>query len=245
MATSGWVYEHWGGPFYPHDLPKKEWFRHYAERFRSVEINNTFYRMPSEKAVQGWRDQSPEDFTFAFKASRYITHMKRLKGGPRPVEDFLGKLRPLGHKLGPVLFQTPPQMPLDAPRLRAFLKDLPPGAAQYVFEFRHPSWHVPEVFDLLGEHGVGFCIQDIPHPTPIEVTSTVVYLRFHGTERPYAGEYGRDALRPWADRMATWWRAGHDVYAYFNNDEEAMAILDAEELGDQVERLTGMRVLAA
>ena len=245
VATSGWVYEHWWGPFYPQAIPRKDWFRHYAERFRSVEINNTFYRMPGEKAVQTWKEQSPDGFTFAFKASRYITHMKRLRGGPRPVRDFLGKLKPLGEKLGPVLFQLPPNMPLDLARLRAFLQDLPQGEAQYVCEFRHPSWHVDETFDLLGEHGVGFCIHDIPAPTPVEVTGQVVYLRFHGTHRPYAGEYGRERLAPWAKRMATWHRAGHDVYAYFNNDEEAMAILDAEELGDQVERLTGVRVLAA
>ena len=244
VATSGWVYEHWWGTFYPHDLPRAEWFRHYAERFRSVEINNTFYRMPGEKAVHGWNEQSPDDFTFAFKASRYITHMKRLLGGPRPIRDFLDKLKPLGPKLGPVLFQLPPHMPLDVPRFRAFLKDLPQGEARYVCEFRHPTWHTEEIFSLLGEHGVGFCIHDIPHPTPIEITSDVVYLRFHGTERAYAGEYGRDRLAPWAERMGAWHRAGNDVYAFFNNDEEAMAILDAEELGDQVERLTGERVLA-
>lgn len=242
VATSGWMYAHWGGPFSPHDLPKARRFEHSARRFRSVEVNNTFSRMPDPATIRTWRDRAPEGFPYAFTAHRHVTHLKRLRGPARPVRDLMDRPRPLGEKPGPVL---PPNMPRDLDRLRGLLRALPRGEAQYVVEFRHASWHARAIFDLLGEFGVGLCIHDLGLRTPHEATATPVYVRFHGTEAPYRGEYGQRRLKPWAERMARWSRTGHDVYACFNNDEEAMAILDAEELGDQVERLTGARVLAA
>lgn len=235
VGTSGYVYEHWWGSFYPEDLPPAERFAYYAARLDTVEINNTFYRLPSETVVARWRDAAPEEFLYAFKASRYITHRKRLLPSeryPRAVGDLLDRLAPLGDKLGPVLFQLPPQMPLDLPRLRAFLRRMPQReGVRVVFEFRHPSWHVPEVFDLLGEHGVAFCMHDFGgKPTPREVTARTVYVRFHGWRKPYRDLYGPHRLASWAKRIEAWRDVGHDVYAYFNNDEAAYAVQDARWL---------------
>jgi len=232
VGTSGFVYPHWKGAFYPEDLPQKRWFAHYATRFSTVEVNNTFYRLPSEDVVRAWRDQAPEGFVYAFKASRYLTHRKKLlPGGSHPdaLRDFVERLLPLGDKLGPLLFQLPPQMRKDVPRLRAFLVRLPPRELRYVFEFRHPSWHDDEVYDLLGEHGVALCLHDWKDaPTPHDVvTARTVYVRFHGVEHPYAGWYTGRRLRAWVPRVSRWRAAGHDVYLYFNNDEAAYATRDA------------------
>jgi uncharacterized protein YecE (DUF72 family) len=235
VGTSGYVYPHWKGAFYPEDLPQKRWFGHFAARFRTVEINNTFYRMPTASVVEAWREQAPDGFLYAFKASRYITHRKKLLPGGRygtPVENFLDALAPLRERLGPVLFQLPAQMRKDAPRLRAFLARLPQREMRYAFEFRHESWYDDEVYDLLGEHGVAFCVHDWPDaPTPRDVaTATVVYVRFHGHARAYEGLYGPRRLAPWARRIEAWRKGGHEVFAYFNNDEKAYATRDARWL---------------
>lgn len=241
VGTSGYVYDHWKGRFYPDELPRKGWFAHYADRFDAVEINNTFYRMPSDDVVVRWRDAAPPGFQYAFKASRYITHMKRLLPGGTyadPVGTLFERLSPLGGKLGPVLFQLAPWMPLDLPRLRAFLARLPPHEGiPVVFEFRHRSWHVDEVFDALGEHGVSLCLHDLGEATtPVVTTADLVYARFHGTNGPYRGLYGPERLEPWARRIADWLDAGRDVHAYFNNDESAYATRDATWLRERVLR---------
>lgn len=239
IGTSGYVYEHWRGAFYPEDLPQKERFAYYADRFDTVEINNTFYRFPTEETVARWRDDAPDGFLYAFKASRYITHMKRLKPGGsygQPVENLLDRLAPLREKLGPVLFQLPPHMPLDLDRLRAFLERMPRReGARVVFEFRHASWYAPEVLDLLGEHGVAFCVHDwVEAPTPVEVTADHAYVRFHGHRAPYRDRYGPRRLAPWVKRIEEWRRQGRDVYVYFNNDEKAYATRDARWLGEKL-----------
>ena len=238
IGTSGYVYEHWWGSFYPDDLPAKRRFAHYAERFDTVEVNNTFYRLPTRKVVEDWRAQAPEGFLYAFKASRYVTHMKRLLPGGSygsPVETFLDRLAPLGDKLGPVLFQLPPQMRKDAERLRAFLKRIPRReGVPYVLEFRNASWYDEDILDLLGEHGVAFCIHDWVHaPTPLDVTADVVYVRFHGHRAPYRDPYGPRRLAPWVKRIEAWRRQGRDVYVYFNNDEKAYAVRDARWLREK------------
>lgn len=248
VGTSGWVYPYWKGHFYPVDLPQAKWFDHYASRFRSVEVNNTFYRMPTVKAVAGWAERAPEGFTYAFKASRYITHVKRLKDPHEPVRNFLDRMRPAVDKTGVILFQLPPNMKRDAERLRGFLKVLPQGEAPYAVEFRHESWCAPETYDLLGEHGVGLCIHDFGHwghPQPVVVTADVIYLRFHGSGGAYWGRYEEKLLKPWAERMAEWADAGHTVFAYFNNDHIAQATQDAWLLGQLVEKRWGARVLSA
>ncbi|MEA3199256.1 MAG: hypothetical protein QOE90_684 [Thermoplasmata archaeon] len=241
VGTSGYVYAHWKGRFYPDDLPRKDWFAHYAERFGAVEINNTFYRLPTRDLVARWREAAPPGFTYAFKASRYITHRKKLlPGGSHPdaARDLLDALAGAGPRLGPVLFQLPPQMKRDDARLRAFLARLPQrGDVRYAFEFRHASWYAEDVYDLLGEHGVAFCMHDWPDaPTPRDVvTAGLVYVRFHGVERAYAGLYGPRRLAPWRARIARWRDAGHDVFAFFNNDEAAYATRDAAWLADKLE----------
>lgn len=239
IGTSGYVYEHWWDNFYPEDLPARARFAYYAERFDAVEVNNTFYRLPSEKVVRDWAEAAPPGFLYAFKASRYVTHMKRLLPGgtyASPVETLLDRLAPLKDKLGPVLFQLPPQMRKDAPRLRAFLQRIPyREGVPYVFEFRHASWYDDEVLGILGEHGVAFCVHDWVHaPTPIEVTADLVYVRFHGHRAPYRDRYGPRRLAPWVRRIREWQRQGRDVHAYFNNDEAAYAVQDARWLGEKL-----------
>ncbi len=232
VGTSGYVYDHWKGPFYPEDLPRKAWFRFYAERFSSVEINNTFYRLPDEATVARWRDEAPPGFVYAFKASRYVTHRKRLRPGgsyPHALETLVHRLEGAGDRLGPILFQTPPGMRRDDERLRAFLARLPRRDVRYAFEFRDASWHDEAVYDLLGEHGVAFCLHDWPDaPTPPSVvTADLVYVRFHGPRRAYAGLYGPRRMEPWAQRVARWRGEGREVLCFFNNDEKAYATRDA------------------
>lgn len=241
VGTSGFVYDHWKGTFYPEDLPRKAWFAYYAARFGSVEINNTFYRMPSENVVARWRAQAPEGFVYAFKASRYITHRKKLLPGgtyAEPVENQLDTLAPLGEANGCVLFQLPPQMRRDDARLRAFLQRLPQReGVRYAFEFRESSWYADEVYDMLGEHGVAFCMHDWQEaPTPKDVvTANLVYVRFHGVHAPYQGLYGPHRLTPWLARIRGWRDAGLDVMVYFNNDQAAYATRDARWLAEKLE----------
>lgn len=233
VGTSGWVYPHWRGRFYPEDLPQKRWFAHFAERFSTVEINNTFYRLPTPAAVEAWREQAPEGFFYAVKASRYMTHLKRLLDPEEPIRRFFDAIEPLGGALGPVLFQLPGQMRADVPRLRHFLEALPPERT-YVFEFRHASWFTDEVYDLLGEHGGALCVHDWRGWTPMEATARLVYVRFHGTEGGSAGLYSEKQLEAWARRVTAWRRGGHDVLLYFNNDLHGHAITNAAWLAKRV-----------
>jgi uncharacterized protein YecE (DUF72 family) len=231
IGTSGWVYKQWKGVVYPADLPMRRWLAHYAELFDTVEVNNSFYRMPSDAAFHLWGEQVPADFLFAVKASRYITHMKKLKDPEGPVELFLERARELGQHLGPILYQLPPGWHVDIDRLRHFLSILP-SHLTHVVEFRDPSWYTDEVRSALSECGVAFCVHDLRGElTPQWVTGRAVYVRFHGpTAKAYAGAYSSAQLRVWATRIERWQQAGHDVYAYFNNDNSGHAIANAREL---------------
>jgi uncharacterized protein YecE (DUF72 family) len=231
IGTSGWVYKQWKGVVYPAGLPTRRWLAHYAELFDTVEVNNSFYRMPSDAAFHLWGEQVPANFLFAVKASRYITHMKKLKDPEGPVELFLGRARELGRHLGPILYQLPPGWSVDIDRFRHFLSILPADLT-HVVEFRDPSWYTGEVRSALAEHGVAFCVHDLRGElTPEWVTGRAVYVRFHGpTARAYAGAYSSAQLRVWATRIERWQRAGHDVYAYFNNDNSGHAIANARGL---------------
>ena len=256
IGTSGWVYPHWRGVFYPPDLPQSRWYTHYAKVFDTVEINTSFYRLPSEEAFDHWREQAPPGFIYAVKANRYITHFKRLKDVAEPLERFLARAQRLGDNLGPILWQLPPRWRANPERLETFAALLPPdrsaerGSAEpatssagathpkrsqrsltHVFEFRDPRWFVEPVRRILKQHGLTFCIFDMPGlPCPTWVTSDVVYLRFHGSGVVYGGRYGREALRPWADHILKWLCEGCQVYAYFNNDTFGYAVEDAREL---------------
>lgn len=231
VGTSGFVYKHWKGIFYPQDLPAKQWLARYTAEFRTVELNNTFYRLPTADAVDGWRRGSPARFIFAVKGSRYLTHLKRLKdtGGIARFFDVVLRLRP---KLGPVLWQLPPQMKPDLERLDGFLRALPRGV-KHAFEFRGDAWYSEEVCDVLDRHGAAFCEHDLVRTPdgaalrPPRLTGGFRYLRFHGWTGKYEGRYGQEGLAPWARDLAS---AGLESWVYFNNDIGGHAFMDARVL---------------
>ena len=229
-GTSGWNYKHWRERFYPKGLAQKDWLRFYSERFRTVEINTSYYHLPKAESFAAWRDQTPPGFTFAVKASRYITHMKKLKGVDDAVDLFFERAYNLGDKLGPILFQLPPNLHLDLLRLEAFLKILPRGP-QHTCEFRHQSWLVPEVYELLRAYGVGLCLIALPgFPVIEETTAKLVYIRMHGSSVKYGDSFPAEELNAWADRIKLFLSQDHDVYIFFNNDANAYAIANAIEI---------------
>jgi uncharacterized protein YecE (DUF72 family) len=229
VGTSGWMYRHWRGRFYPPKLRAKDWFSHYAGHFDTVEINNSFYRLPSEQAFDAWREQAPAGFVYAVKASRFLTHMKKLKDPEEPIQRILSRARRLGKKLGPVLYQLPGGWKCNVDRLAHFFSTLPRDLV-HVMEYRRADWLCDEVFALMRKHNIGLCIHDLLPDHPRIVTSNVVYLRFHGARAKYAGSYTRQQLLQWAIWMNEQVRAGQSVYAYFNNDAEAHAVRNAQTL---------------
>lgn len=230
IGTSGWHYPHWVGPFYPKGLRSEDFLSFYRERFRTVEINNTFYQLPSKETLAGWRDATPKNFLFACKASRFITHMKKLKDPDRSLPRFFTTIEALGDKLGPILFQLPPRWGVNPERLEAFLDHLPPGH-RFAFELRDESWFTRDVTRILSKHGAAFCIYDLAgRHSPEDVTSDFVYIRLHGPDGPYQGRYGRRVLESWVNKCLGWAHAGKDVYCYFDNDEKGYAAQDALRL---------------
>lgn len=228
VGTSGYLYRHWRGVLYPEGLAQRDWLPHYARVFDTVELNATFYRLPSAAAVTRWRALVPAEFTFAVKGSRFLTHMKRLLDAGPGLRRFLDSVSRLREKLGPMLWQLPPQLGPDLPRLERFLAGLPPG--RHAIEFRDPAWYVEETCDLLDAHGAAFCEHDAVDRPPPRHTGGWRYLRFHGPTGRYAGRYGPAALRPVASDLLAWSREGRDAYAYFNNDAGGHAVHDARAL---------------
>jgi uncharacterized protein YecE (DUF72 family) len=232
IGCSGWNYQHWrNGVFYPPRLPPRRWLDFYAERFDTVEINMTFYRLPRETAVANWVRESPEGFLFAVKMSRYVTHIKRLRDLPPSLELFYSRIQPLVDtpKFGPVLWQLPGNFHRDDERLAQALELLPPG--RHCFEFRHESWFVPEVYELLRAHGVALVIGDTPE-RPFqahELTADWTFVRFHRGTRGRYSNYSRAEIEEWAPRLAGWAETG-DVYVYFNNDWNGYAVRNAAYL---------------
>jgi uncharacterized protein YecE (DUF72 family) len=238
VGTSGWSYKHWRGVFYPERLPARDWLRFYARRFATVELNTSFYRTPRAASFAQWRGAAGPGFVFAVKANRYITHTKRLRAPAEPVARELRTVDQLGDALGPILLQLPPNLERDLGRLDGLLAALPTGP-RFAVEFRHPSWHDPEVERRLREHGVAVCLHDWrgqPWPPeaveagPGENPASFVYLRLHGPTGSYTGRYGERALERWAGRCRDWCAAGRDVYVYFNNDAGGAAVADASTL---------------
>jgi len=231
IGTSGWSYDHWDGVFYPEGLRPSERLRFYAEHFSTVEINSSFYHLPSVRALESWEKTVPSGFIFSAKASRFITHIKKLKDIEEPAANFVGRVRILGDKLGPVLFQLPPRWRVNPERLRLLLNLLPKDL-RYAFEFRDRSWFTEEIYRLLREHKAAFCIYDMPGFTsPLEVTSDVVYVRMHGGRFLYASRYSREELKSWAERLSDIASDGiREVYIYFNNDAYGHAVENAREL---------------
>ncbi len=231
IGTSGWHYKHWLGLFYPQKLPPRDMLGSYVQHFDTVEINNSFYHLPSNSTFDNWRDTTPEHFLFAVKGSRFITHMKKLKDPELSTAKFFAGAERLEKKLGPMLFQLPPRWHLNIERLSEFLIALP-KKHQYSLEFRDQSWEVNEVYKLLREHNVALCIHDLGgRETPIEITANFTYVRFHGpTEAKYSGSYSPQALRKWADRIKQWQKELTSIYVYFNNDIGGHAITNAKQL---------------
>ena len=226
IGCSGWNYQHWrNGVFYPPRLPPRRWLEFYAQHFNSVEVNATFYGLPKEQAVANWVRESPPGFLFAVKMSRYVTHIKRLRDLPPSIELFYSRIRPLAgsSKLGPVLWQLPETFRREDERLAQALDALPPG--RHCFEFRHESWFVEDVYELLRRSGVALVIGDTPR-RPFqahELTADWTFIRFHHGTRGRRSNYSETELEEWAQRIEVWAREA-DVYAYFNNDSNGYAV---------------------
>ena len=227
IGTSGWHYDHWRDRFYPKELTKAKWLEFYTHHFTTVELNNSFYRLPSESAFANWHDSSPANFAFAVKVSRFITHIKRLKNSEEAVEKFVGRAKILAEKLGPLLYQLPPNMHRNDEVLESFLPTLP-QEMKHVFEFRHQSWLEDKVFQILHKHNVGFCVFDMPSVScPLVATADFAYVRFHGSTGLYYSCYSDEELADWAKRLANLALNLKAIYIYFNNDAEAFAVRNA------------------
>ena len=237
IGTSGWHYDSWRGPFFPPDLPLKQQLSYYATRFQTAELNGVFYRTPTRQAVEAWHEQSGEDFIFSWKASKFITHWKRLSSQSDTSLALLeSRISLLGEKAGPILFQLPPNSKADPTRLAAFFKLLSPKR-RYSFEFRHPSWYTTGIYRLLSQNNAALCISDHSDaPSPWKRTADFVYIRGHGPTGRYKDKYPDETLLAWSSRMRNWRKRGFDVYAYFDNDQKSAAPADALRLKGYLQR---------
>jgi uncharacterized protein YecE (DUF72 family) len=234
IGTSGWHYGHWEGPFYPENISSDKYLEYYSKFFHTVEINSSFYRMPDKETIRQWRDTVPERFIFSVKASRYITHMKKLKEPREAVSFLINTVSLFKDKLGPILFQLPPRWHVDAERLESFVRSLPQGRS-YAFEFRDTSWFDKRVYEILEKHNMAFCIYEIGRVlSPKIVTADIVYVRLHGPDGPYRGKYSDRVLEGWAGAFSTWANQGKEVFCYFDNDEAGYAPQNAMRLQEMV-----------
>ncbi|MEN6357420.1 MAG: DUF72 domain-containing protein [Armatimonadota bacterium] len=225
-GTSGWNYSDWRGRFYPDDLPQSRWLEYYSSVFDTVEINNSFYRLPEESTFEKWRDQTPDGFTFAVKASRYLTHIKRLKEPEEPLNRLLTHSVGLGDKRGPILYQFPPNWKMDLDRLEYFLQILPKDV-RHVFEFRDESWHNDLLWSMLADYHVAYCIMDAPGlPQHMKSTCDFTYIRMHSGGEATHGKYTQGHLNSCARHIENFLKNG-DVYIYFNNDYMGYAVENA------------------
>lgn len=230
LGTSGWSYPGWRGKFYPKDLASKDWLPYLARHFSTVEVNMTFYRLPKPETLRSWVERTPEQFTLTLKASRLITHLKKLRNVRSDVQGFYRLAEALRGKLGCILFQLPPSITRDLELLEEFLAALSPGQRN-VIEFRHESWYTPEVTDLLKNRNVAFCTVSSSQVPPTAVaTSPVAYFRFHGLSGGYRYNYSDEELRAWAEKIKE--VKAEDGFIYFNNDDQAYAVRNALKLGE-------------
>jgi uncharacterized protein YecE (DUF72 family) len=237
VGCSGWAYKHWRGLLYPEGLPQKRWFERYAQEFDTVEINNSFYRLPSCETFAKWRDQAPTGFCYAAKANRFLTQAKKLLDCEEPMERMMTAVRCLGDRLGPMLYQLPPSMKINLQRLESFL-EIVPKDVKSVFEFRDRSWYVPETYALLDRHGAGFCVHDMAGSTSERIAvGPIAYVRFHGAEGKYWGRYSDERLLSWTDWLIAQARSGRACWCYFNNDIHGAAIEDARTLKAMVRQM--------
>ncbi len=227
IGTSGWHYPHWHGRFYPGGLKPEEWLGFYARKFACVEVNTSFYSPLDSASIQRWCDAVPDDFRFAVKAPKSITHLHKLRNASAELDSFLESVQPFGTRLGPLLFQLPPRWHCNIERLQSFL-ELLPNEFRYSFEFRDRDWHRPEVYVALEQAGAAFCVFDLAGThCPQAATSELVYIRLHGPDGAYSGSYSAAALRTWGTSVDRWLRQGRDVYVFFDNDEQAYSIRNA------------------
>ena len=230
IGTSGWNYKHWLGRFYPEKIRPAEMLGVYAQHFTTVELNNSFYHLPSIKSFRNWRTNVPDNFVFAVKGSRFITHMKKLKAPKTSTRKFFTRVEKLEDRLGPVLFQLPPHWRVNVERLATFVERLP-TQYRYAFEFREQSWFTDEVYALLKQHNAALCIYHMSgYDSPHELTADFLYVRFHGAQSTYGGSYSELQLAAWARRIAKWRDNGKEVFVYFNNDPDAQAIHNAKTI---------------
>jgi uncharacterized protein YecE (DUF72 family) len=234
VGCSGWQYRHWAGDFYPGELATSRWFAHYALTFDTVEINNSFYRLPPPATFVKWREQSPKHFLYAVKASRFLTHMKKLKDPEDPLFRFFENATQLGPHLGPVLYQLPPNFPINLERFEIFLRALPRGY-RHTVEFRDTSWYDDRVYALLEKHKVALCLHDMQgSATERIVVGPFIYVRFHHGTRKYGGRYSDERLDSWGGWLADRAAQGLEVFAYFNNDTGGHAPRDAVRLRERI-----------
>jgi uncharacterized protein YecE (DUF72 family) len=233
IGTSGWHYSHWKGSFYPKDFPEKQFLSYYIQQFSTVEINRTFYSLPERRVFLRYAQIVPRSFIFSVKASRFITHVKRLQDPKESLHRFFKSVSGLKDRLGPILFQLPPHWKVNPDRLRTFLKALPKGH-RYTFELRDPSWLTEEIYELLRQYRAALCIYEFEsHMTPKIATADFIYVRLHGPKRTaYQGRYPLTTLKKWATFFRKETKKGHDVYCYFDNDEAGFAAINALELLD-------------
>lgn len=228
IGTSGYHYKHWVGRYYPAGTKPNAMLAHYVRDFDTVELNNTFYRLPTETAFDSWREAVPRGFTFAVKGSRFITHRIKLKDAMRGLSNFMPRAARLGETLGPFLWQLPPRWKVNAERLQEFLSLLPPEHRS-TFELRDQSWMTDEVLEILRRHNAAFCIYELGgYRSPLEITADWTYVRLHGpTAAKYQGRYSEEALSEWARRIRVWSRTLKAIYVYFDNDDSAYAVDNA------------------
>lgn len=237
IGTSGWHYKHWLGRYYPAGLKSAEMLPFYLRDFDTVELNNTFYQLPKEESFDTWRKYTPQEFIFAVKGSRFLTHMVKLKEPERGLANFLPRAERLRSKLGPILWQLPPRWNVNVERLEGFLRALP-KKHRYAFELRNETWMSDEVLEVLRKYNAAFCIYELAgYQSPMEITADWAYVRLHGpTALKYQGSYTDEQLAMWAERIRTWSRKLEAIYVYFDNDDSAYAVQNALTLKRLVAR---------
>lgn len=230
IGTSGWHYDHWEGPFYPEGTSKKDQLPYYTNIFNTVEINNSFYQLPSESTFENWYRATPDHFMFSVKANRYITHIKNLMDVEEPLENFISRCKILNEKMGAILFQLPPQWNINLERFRKFA-DLLPDRYQIAVEFRNESWFSEEIYGILRGKNISFCIYELGEKeSPVLTTADFVYIRLHGPAGPYQGDYSENSLKNWAQKIEQWVSEDKEVYLYFDNDQKGYAPKNAQEI---------------
>lgn len=230
IGTSGWSYQDWKGGFYPKDLKKDDWLPYFSRQFNTVEINSSFYREIKPETYKTWKEKSEKDFLFTIKATRYLTHIKKLNDATEIWKRFIKGPDNLGKKLGPILVQLPPNFKANAEKLENFLKA---ASSDYkiAFEPRNKTWLIPEVFDILKKYNTALVISDTPEwPSREEITADFVYLRLHGPEGLYDSEYSEKQIKDWARKLKDWSKSVEYLFVYFNNDHEAKAVKNANQL---------------